>query len=221
MKIKDLLIILLAAGLLIVSFKWATSTSGQPLDDKDVPTESAATVNSDGSGQFTEFNVTEEWDENPFTFFKGSGLLLAVGDKESNNAMTIGWGSLGNIWRSLGNSTVTVYVAEGRYTYQFMEKYKYFTVMAFDEQHKNILEYMGTHSGRDGDKAKHLGLHTLYTENGTPYYEEASMVLECEIIYKDAFRPECMNDSVKKFYEGFDAGVHHMYIGNIVKALKK
>ena len=69
MKIKDLLIILLAAGLLIVSFKWATSTSGQPLDDKDSQTESAATGNSDGSGQFTEFNVTEEWDENPFTFF--------------------------------------------------------------------------------------------------------------------------------------------------------
>lgn len=28
-------------------------------------------------------------------------------------------------------------------------------------------------SGRDGDKALALGLHTAYTANGTPYYTEA------------------------------------------------
>lgn len=122
---------------------------------------------------FKPFDVDSTWNENPFTWFKGNGLLLAVGDKEQNNAMTIGWGSLGNIWRDLGLNTVTVYVAEGRYTYQFLEKYDYFTVMSFKPEDARILGYMGTHSGCDGDKAAHLGLHTLYTENGTPYYEEA------------------------------------------------
>lgn len=216
MNFKNVLIVCLVAALCFVSYKWAKAVSSTNATDSP-KIETTDSI----KGQFSEFNVTEEWSENPFTFFKGSGLLLAAGDSISNNAMTIGWGSLGNIWRNTGNATVTVYVAEGRYTYKFMETSKYFTVMAFDEKYKDVLVYMGTHSGRDGDKAKHLGLHTLYTENGTPYYEEASLVLECETIYKDAFRMDCMNDEVKQFYDGFKAGVHHFYIGNIIKALKK
>lgn len=168
--------------------------------------------------EFKAFDVDKDWDENPFTFFKGYGLLLCVGDSTNNNAMTIGWGALGNIWGDNGINAVTVYVAEGRYTYEFMEKYDYFTVMAFNKEDARILGYMGTHSGRDGDKAKHLGLHTLYTENGTPYYEEAELVLECKTIYKAPLLKEGMCEEVQKFYENFDAGVHHQYIGNIVGA---
>lgn len=172
-------------------------------------------------GTFQPFDIDKDWDENPFTWFKGQGLLLAVGDSVKNNAMTIGWGSLGNLWKEIGANTVTVYVAEERYTYQFMEENRYFTVMAFDKDDARILGYMGTHSGRDGDKAAHLGLHTLYTEHGTPYYEEASIVLECEIIYKAPFLKEGMCEDAQKFYEGFSAGVHHMYIGNVINAMKK
>lgn len=51
-------------------------------------------------------------------------------------------------------SLMTVYVAPARYTFKYMEKAKYFTVMEFDDAHKDILDYMGHHSGRDGDKAK-------------------------------------------------------------------
>ena len=168
--------------------------------------------------EFRTLDVDKGWDENPFTWFKGQGLLLAVGDKESNNAMTIGWGALGNVWSKIGLNTVTVYVAEGRYTYEFMEKYDYFTVMAFDTEDSKILSYMGTHSGREGDKAAHLGLHTLYTEHGTPYYEEADLVLECKTIYKAPLIKGGMCEEAKEFYENFEAGVHHMYIGNIVGA---
>lgn len=216
MKIKNLVIVLLAAGLVAVSIKWAQASSKA----QGASNEKQETRN-EGSGEFVEFEVTQEWNSNPFTFFKGAGLLLAAGDRESSNAMTIGWGSLGNIWGKAGNATVTVYVAEGRYTFGFMEKSKYFTVMAFPEEYRNVLEYMGTHSGRDGDKAKHLGLHTLYTENGTPYYQEASLVLECEIIYRGAFDPSGMTGDAKGFYDNFSAGVHHQYIGNIIKALQK
>ena len=169
-------------------------------------------------GDVEEFNVMDDWTENPFDFFKGQGLLLAVGTPENNNAMTIGWGSLGNIWSKIGPATVTVYVAEARYTYEFMEKYDYFTVMAFDTEDSKILSYMGTHSGREGDKAAHLGLHTLYTEHGTPYYEEADLVLECKTIYKAPLIKGGMCEEAREFYENFEAGVHHMYIGNIVGA---
>lgn len=184
----------------------------------EADTDTEAVKKDQEKKEFRKIDVDKEWDENPFTWFKGKGLLLASGDKENNNAMTIGWGSLGNIWRNVGLNTVTVYVAEGRYTYQFMEKYDYFTVMGFDDEDAPILGYMGTHSGRDGDKAEHLGLHTLYTDNGTPYYEEAEIVLECKIIYRAPLLLDGMCEEAKSFYDGFDAGVHHMYIGNIVNA---
>ena len=197
----------------------ACSSNSQTEENQDQ--EISAKAKLAPIGEFEEFNVVEEWNENPFDWFKGQGLLLAVGTPENNNAMTIGWGSLGNIWSKIGPAPVTVYVAEARYTYEFMEKYDYFTVMAFDKEDARILGYMGTHSGRDGDKAAHLGLHTLYTENGTPYYAEATLVLECKTIYKAPFLKEGMSEEVQKFYENFDAGVHHMYIGNVIKALKR
>ncbi len=175
---------------------------------------------STGKKDFEEFDVTTDFHGNPFTYFKGKGLLLAVGDKTDHNEMTIGWGALGNIWEK-GMSLMTVYVAPGRYTFKYMEKAKYFTVMEFDEAHKDILQYMGTHSGRDGDKAKALGLHTRYTEHGTPYFEEAKTVFECEMIYHVPFDPKGFGEMPKKLYSNFPAGIHSMYMGKVVKAMRK
>lgn len=174
-------------------------------------------VENDG---FKEFDVMEDFNANPFTWFKGAGLLLAAGDESGFNEMTIGWGSLGNIWEH-NDATITVYVAEKRYTYKFMEQSKYFTVMVFDEDHEDVLQYMGSHSGRNGDKVKELGLHTLYTENGTPFFEEASEVYECEIIYHAPFDPKGFGELPKRFYANFSSGIHSMYIGKIVKAMRK
>ena len=180
----------------------------------------AANLPEPKAKELTEFDVKEQWTDNPFTFFRGEGLLLAAGNSENSNAMTIGWGALGNIWQR-DASTVTVYVAEGRYTYNFMDNSRYFTVMQFDDANSEVLRYMGSHSGRDGDKAAALGLHTLYTENGTPYYAEADLVLECEKLYQYKFVTEGMNNDIKDFYSNFQAGVHHQYIGKVVKALRK
>ena len=85
--------------------------------------------------------------ENGFQWFHDAELLCA-GDKEKNNAMTIGWGGIGTLW---GRTALTVYVAEKRYTKEFMDKAEYFTVMAFDVEQSKVLNYMGTKSGRDGD----------------------------------------------------------------------
>ena len=115
---------------------------------------------------FKKFDVKVDFTENGFQWFQDAELL-AAGDKKKSNAMTIGWGGIGTLW---GRTALTVYVAEKRYTKEFMDKAEYFTVMAFDVEQSKVLNYMGTKSGRDGDKAKALGLHTAYTANGTPYH---------------------------------------------------
>ncbi len=222
MKPAVLLNIVLAIALVIVSVRLAmcarcSSSNNASTDSATVNSQSA---DSDKSADFQEFDVTKDFHGNPFTYFKGKGLLLAVGDEADHNEMTIGWGAMGNIWEN-GMALMTVYVAPARYTFHYMEKAKYFTVMEFDDAHKDILEYMGTHSGRDGDKAKAMGLHTLYTEHGTPYFEEAKTVFECEMIYHAPFDPKGFGDMPKKRYADKSSGIHSMYMGKIVRALRK
>lgn len=175
---------------------------------------------SDGSNNgFKPYDITNELDTNPFSYFTGHGLLLCAGDKNSSNAMTIGWGALGTLW---GKPTATVYVRSDRYTHKFMEKSKYFTIMKFADN--KIVDYMGTHSGRDGNKADALGLHVAYTKNGAPYYKEASVVIECRTMYAQPFNRDGFRDNTpKEFYadpktKGF---VHTEYIGEVINAMKK
>ena len=178
----------------------------------------AMSVSAQEENGFKKFNVREDFAENGFQWFHDAELL-AAGDREKSNAMTIGWGGIGTLW---GRTALTVYVAEKRYTKEFMDRSEYFTVMAFDVAHSNVLNYMGRQSGRDGDKAKALGLHTAYTENGTPYYTEAEMVIECRIMYAAPFDPQYFkSDAPKNMYHNFPAGVHTMYIGEVVNAWRK
>ena len=167
---------------------------------------------------FQEIDVQKDFKDNAFTYF-GKAPILASGDKERCNAMTIGWGSLGN-YLGYKRPTVSVYVAPGRYTYEFMEKYPRFTVMEFDDP--QIAKYMGSHSGRDVDKAKALNLHVAYTPGGTPYFKEAKSVIECEVL--TAFHQtekDFRSETPGKFYKNFPAGVHTVYIGEVIGAWRR
>ncbi|MBQ9559247.1 MAG: flavin reductase [Bacteroidaceae bacterium] len=164
---------------------------------------------------FKKINVTEDFSENGFQWFRDAQLLCA-GNREKSNAMTIGWGGIGTLW---GRTALTVYVAEKRYTKEFMDREQYFTVMSFDVSQSRVLTYMGRNSGRDGDKAEALGLHVAYTANGTPYYTEATMVIECKTMYAAPFDPQHFKSDVpERMYGNFPAGIHSMYIGEVVGA---
>lgn len=133
--------------------------------------------------------------------------------------MTIGWGNIGTLW---GHTALTVYVAEKRYTKKFMDNSEYFTVMSFDVTDSKVLTDMGCNSGRDGNKAEALGLHVAYTTNGTPYYTEATIVIECKTMYAAPFDPQNFkSDVLRRQYSHFPAGLHTMYIGEVVSAWKK
>lgn len=213
---KNIIISVFALAMVLVS----AATSAKSKTQNANATAVTKVTDTPEKQEFKAFDVRKDFQGNPFTWFKGAGLLLAAGDKSGFNEMTIGWGSLGNIWGH-NNATITVYVAPKRHTYQYMEKTKYFTVMVFDENHKDILHYMGSHSGRDGDKVKAMGLHTLYTNNGTPYFEEASEVYECKMIYHAPLDPKGFGELPQKLYANFPAGIHSQYIGEIVGAWKK
>lgn len=171
------------------------------------------------------FDVQKDFSDNGFTFFT-KNLILCVGDSSESNAMTIGWGAVGNY---LGHErpAVTVYVAPGRYTYEFMERHKRFTIMEFDDP--AVWQFFGKRSGREfadsnaaDPKAAAMGLHVAYTENGTPYYEEASLVIECETMTAwHQTESDFRSQTPKEWYDGFAAGIHTVYIGEVLGAWRR
>ena len=173
---------------------------------------------ADTNNELKPFDVQQEFTDNAFTFFTGAKVIMS-GDSSNANAMTIGWGALGN-YTGYDCPIVTVFVAPARYTHEYLEQYPRFTLMEFDSP--DIPRDLGTHSGRDGDKTEALGLHIAYTENGTPYYVEAKTVIECEIMTvfhqtADDFRSQHMSS----FYENFSAGIHTAYFGKVIGAWKR
>ena len=157
---------------------------------------------------------------NPFVQIGKGWFLVTAGTKEACNGMTVSWGGLGVWW---GKNAATVYVRQRRYTKGFMDEADRFTVAAFPEEYRKALGYMGSHSGRDGDKWGPAGL-TPMDVDGTAAPEEASVILVCRKLLaaklsEDTFIEPGMTE---KWYGGSEEGnVHAMYIGEIEKVLVK
>ena len=84
---------------------------------------------------------------------------------------------------------------------------------------KEALKLCGSKSGRDMDKIKAAGLTPVH-ENGTTYFKEARLVLECRKIYLDKIRPEGFLDpSIQKNY--LENDYHLIYMGEITRVLQK
>ena len=197
---------IILTAIIMLGFMPSCTTPQQPKNEETMTTE------------LTPFDVQQEFAKNGFNWFT-ENLILCSGDTAASNAMTIGWGGIGNY---LGHErpAVTVYVAPARYTWQFMERYPRFTIMQFDDP--EVAKYMGSHSGRDGDKAAALGLHVAYTEHGTPYYEEATTMIECETMTAwHQTESDFRNDTPRQWYNGFEAGIHTIYIGEVIGAWRR
>jgi flavin reductase (DIM6/NTAB) family NADH-FMN oxidoreductase RutF len=157
----------------------------------------------------------ENFISRPFHLWDIQSLLLTSGNflEHRFNAMTIGWGSIGYIWR---RPFIQVVVRPTRYTFDFMEKYDTFTVCAFLQKYHAALGLLGTKSGRDGDKISESGLSPVAsTLIAAPGYSEASLVLECKKIYWDDFHPaNFLDPAVDQHYPAKD--YHRIYFGEIL-----
>ena len=156
---------------------------------------------------------------NPFDLIAKDWMLVTAGTQERGyNTMTASWGHLGSIWGHGGRPTAVVYVRPQRYTKQFVDREDCFTLCFFDEKYRKALGYLGSHSGRDGDKVAHVGLTPVFTD-GTTYFAEAKLVLVCRKLYQAPLLEENFADRevVEEYYPEKD--FHDLYIGEIVKVL--
>jgi len=156
--------------------------------------------------------------DNAVSLFGDNWFVVTAGNENDFNQMTISWGALGVVW---GQPSATIYIRNTRHTYPYLNNNKYFTLCAFDEEHRDKVLFIGSNSGRDIDKIEATGLTPVSTELGNIYYAEARLVIECEKVYFDEIVPEnILIEEGRKMYEG-NNDTHRMFIGKIVNVWEK
>lgn len=143
----------------------------------------------------------KEKDYKIFEMFDKQWALVTAGPMEHFNSCTVSWGSLGNIWGHAGQSCpiVTVYVHPARYTSEFLSDSDTFTVSFYPESCRKALGYMGSHSGRDGNKAAEAGLTPVAMGNGVTY-KEATLTFLCKKLYQHQFTKEDLAPEIQAYY---------------------
>lgn len=154
---------------------------------------------------------------NPFDLIGKDWALVTAKNKNSCNTMTASWGGVGIMWN---RPVAFTFIRPQRFTFGLIENEEYFTLSFYGEEYRKALNFCGTKSGRDFDKAKECGFTPVYDEKA-PYFAEAELVLVCKKLYAQDLNEESAveKDIVLPNYNGDD--YHRMYISEIVKVLKK
>lgn len=152
-----------------------------------------------------------------FSVFGMQNGLLMAGNAKDARVMTIGWANPGRTWNL---PTCIVYVRPERYTYEYMEKYDYFTVSVLPIREHDKVIYCGIHSGRDVDKIKACHFSLQYGVGEAPFIASAEWALVCKKLYAQDLKADCVLDSkVLKSYSR--EGWHRMYIGEVLEVYRQ
>lgn len=165
----------------------------------------------------TTFNKTDvdSLNVNVFNLIGKDWFLVTAGSSGEFNMMTASWGTMGVFWHK---PVLICFIRPTRHTFNFMEESDLFSVSFLKDDNRSILNYCGSHSGRDGNKVEATGLLPVEMENGTISYEQSKLVLECKKIYFDDLKPVFFlpEEADEKFYPNKD--YHRVYYGEIVAA---
>jgi flavin reductase (DIM6/NTAB) family NADH-FMN oxidoreductase RutF len=153
-----------------------------------------------------------------FRAWRRDWFLLAAGDFAAGqfNCLTVGWGGLAHLW---DRPVALVAVKPTRHTFGFLERFPSFTLNHFPPQFRKALLYLGTHSGRDGDKIAASGLIPMASSAvPAPCFAEADLVLECLQAYADDYRPE--QALLEALQSGERSGRTHRFFFGEVRAVQ-
>ena len=141
------------------------------------------------------------------------GAFLTVKSGDAINTMTIGWASIGHVWRK---PIMMVAVRLSRHTFTIIETAADFTVSIPSSDLQKEIMFCGTKSGRDYDKFKECSLQASDSQKvTTPIIKASGLHYECKIVYKSAMDPTYLNqDYDTTLYPEKD--YHTLYFGEIV-----
>jgi flavin reductase (DIM6/NTAB) family NADH-FMN oxidoreductase RutF len=142
-----------------------------------------------------------------------NGAFLTVKSGEAINTMTIGWATIGYVWRK---PIMMIAVRLSRHTFGIIETAEDFAVSIPSSNMKKEIAFCGTKSGRDYNKFKECDLQTSKSQKVvSPVIKVPGLHFECKIVYKSAMDPAYLNkDYDTALYPEKD--YHTLYFGEIV-----
>jgi flavin reductase (DIM6/NTAB) family NADH-FMN oxidoreductase RutF len=159
-----------------------------------------------------------ELTDNVFKLIDKEWMLVTAGTLDNYNTMTASWGHMGIMWNL---PIAIVWIRPQRYTFEFAERNRDFTLSFFSSEYHKALQFCGTNSGRDHDKAAETGLTPVATKRGNVTFREARLVLECHKIYSDDLKSAkfIIPEIARKHYPKND--FHRFYMGQIIHVLSR
>jgi len=159
-----------------------------------------------------------EINENLFTAIKDDWMLITAMNREGKiNTMTASWGGFGIMW---ARPVCLCVIRPQRYTREFVDETDRLTLSFLTEGHREALNLCGRVSGRDCDKIKEAGLHTV-TDGDLAYFEESRLAVCGKKLYVSEFKEENFLDPsiVTSKYPLKD--FHKVYVCEIEKVIVK
>lgn len=156
--------------------------------------------------------------ENPIKLFGDDWAVIAAGTKDDFNELTVSWGALGDAWWD-NMPIAIIFVSATRYTHKYLEENDTFSINVFPREYRKAVAYIGSHSGKDEDKIVATGLDVVFSDNGTPIFPEARLIIECRKVYahdldRDKFSESLVGNYAQKKFEGVVP--HTVYFGEII-----
>lgn len=142
------------------------------------------------------------------------GVFLSVGG-EKNNTMTLGWASIGYMWK---RPVFIALVRPQRHTYELLKAAEEFTVSVPTKALlKKELAFAGTKSGRDLDKFDGHGLTAAPAQAvNAPVISECGLHFECKTLLMQPITPDHMDPELTNgIYPAGD--FHIIFFGEILR----
>ena len=167
----------------------------------------------------------EELSGNPFSLIGRDWMLVTaanpgegLGGGIDYNTMTASWGGMGILW---GGPVAFVFIRPQRHTYGFTEENARMTLSFFGGEYRAALNFCGSKSGRDYDKAKECGLTPVSDSDAhgrAVWFDEAKLVLKVRKLYAEPLKADAFLDpDARAVYPRDD--FHKVYVCAIEEVL--
>jgi flavin reductase (DIM6/NTAB) family NADH-FMN oxidoreductase RutF len=150
--------------------------------------------------------------DNILMLLKQGAFLTVKNQAGLLNTMTIGWATIGYIWRA---EIMMVAVRPTRFTFDIIDKAKDFTVTIPFEDMSKALNFCGTNSGLNVDKFKECNLTIEPGQKvNSPIIKISGRHYECKIVQAVAVDKSRLDPGYQKtVYQ--DNAYHTLYFGEI------
>jgi len=140
-------------------------------------------------------------------------LLVSADSTRQPSGMTIGWGTMGEIW---GRHICTVLVRPSRNTYRLLELTGDFTLNVLPSDLSSAVDRWGKVSGRNENKWEKTGLRPVPSRRvKSPIVDQGILHIECRIVHRNDLIPSNIApEIIPAFYPSGDH--HRVYYGEIM-----